>query len=201
MNILKARYSKLGYTFSTEDKYLYYEISDDIFNTITDEEERQTVFKIDGKLVRCATVLRPLSGYENGLKNNNDDQAMLKSIYTEFAYNKHAKKHKSDRRDKGYINYLKDLEDTDPEDYYGLLKEYLTADTMDYIDSKVVFGYLGHEGRTIETDKVIRDFLRDNPDLIKKVNDEFLTSRDGRHFMDSCTGPDDLRKYLIGVFK
>lgn len=101
-----------------------------------------------------------------------------------------------DRKDKGYINHVKAFSKVEPEDYYGLLGKYLTKETHKYIESRCVFGYLGHEDRTKETDKVICEFLDENPDMKERVNRDFLCSGIGRHYMDNYSGPEDLRKFL-----
>ena len=55
---------------------------------------------------------------------------------------------------------------------------------------------LGHEERTKESDKVICEFLDENPDMIEKVNSGFLRNSTGRHYMDNYTSPEELRKFL-----
>ena len=96
----------------------------------------------------------------------------------------------------GYITYTKDYESEQPEDYYGLLEKYLTKETLDYLNGGIVFGYLGHEERTKESDKVICEFLDENPDMKEKVNSGFLRNSAGRHYMDNYTSPEELRKFL-----
>lgn len=122
-------------------------------------------------------------------------QGQLKSLY-----DKHLKLSKEKvydaRRDMGYINYTEDYESEQPEDYYGLLEKYLTKETLDYLNSGIVFGYLGHEERTKESDKVICEFLDENPDMKEKVNSGFLRNSTGRHFMDNCPSQEELRKFL-----
>lgn len=114
--------------------------------------------------------------------------------------NKHYKATKeqeySVRKDKGYITYTKEYDNMKPEDYYGLLEKYFTKETHDYLERGIVFGYLGHEERTKETDKVVREFLNENPDMKERVNAYFLTSSTGRHYMDNYTSPKELRKFL-----
>lgn len=151
--------------------------------------------KIDGKLVRCSAHFKSLDKYDKDLKGNEDKQGYLESMYNKH-YKLTRKAEQDDRRDRGYINFLKDYDSVKPEDYYGLLYKYLTINTLDYIDNKFVFGYLGHEDRTIETDQVICDFLDENPELIATINNEFLINAAGRHYMDICDGPEDLRDYL-----
>lgn len=196
LNINAIRYGKNDYTFSSNDKYLYFEVEDDVFNQQEDEEDLQNIQNIDGKLVRCAANFEFIDYYNRDLKKADKD----KQDYLESMYKKHykltRKAEQDDRRDRGYINFLKDYDSIKPDDYYGLLYKYLTINTLDYIDNKFVFGYLGHEDRTIETDQVICDFLDENPELTATINNEFLTNAAGRHYMDLCDGPEDLRDYL-----
>lgn len=158
LNINAIRYGENDYTFSSNDKYLYFEVEDDVFNQQEDEEDLQNIQNIDGKLVRCAANFEFIDYYNRDLKKaDKDKQDYLDSMYTKH-YKLTRKAEQDDRRDRGYINFLKDYESLKPEDYYGLLYKYLTINTLDYIDNKFVFGYLGHEDRTMETDQVICDF-------------------------------------------
>ena len=147
MNIYKIRFGYEEYKYTSDDKYLYREVDDDVFNTNEDEETRQTVFEIDGKLVRCSSIFMYSEQYNNFLKRFGDRSDELKVIYEKFLKLLRTSI-QDDRRDKGYITNLKDFEDLEPEDYYGLLEKYFTENTRKYIDSKIVFGYLGHEDRT-----------------------------------------------------
>ena len=122
-------------------------------------------------------------------------QGQLKSLYDKHFKLSREKVYDA-RRDMGYINCTKDYESEQPEDYYGLLEKYLTKETLDYLNSGIVFGYLGHEERTKESDKVICEFLDENHDMKEKVNRNFLTSSIGRHYMDNCPSPEELRKFL-----
>lgn len=89
------------------------------------------------------------------------------------------------------------VKDSELEDYYGLLKKYLTWRTLLYIKTaKPVRGYLGHENRTRETDHAICHFLDKNPHLIKEVNNAFLTGSDGWNFMYICNGYKHLMNML-----
>lgn len=194
MNIYKIRYGYEEYKYTSDDKCLYYEVDDDIFNTNENEETKQEIFKIDGKLVRCAYKFRNLGRYAKDLKEYTNSEN-LKLIYKKFIELSKIANY-DDRRDRGYINYLKDFEDTEPEDYYGLLEKYFTQHTRDYINSKIVFGYLGHADRTKESDQAICEFLEENPDLIQVVNDEFFTHSAGRHYMNNYQGPEQLKEYL-----
>lgn len=54
LNIQKVRYGQGEGTFTSRDKSLFFEIDDDVFNEVADEEECQEVHNIDGKLVRCS---------------------------------------------------------------------------------------------------------------------------------------------------
>lgn len=54
LNINVIRYGEDDHTFSSNDKYLYFEVEDDVFNQQEDEEDLQNIQNIDGKLVRCA---------------------------------------------------------------------------------------------------------------------------------------------------
>ena len=196
LNINAIRYGKNDYTFSSNDKYLYFEVEDDVFNSKEDEEDLQNIQNIDGKLVRCAANFEFIDCYNRDLKKaDKDKQDYLDSMYKKH-YKLTRKAEQDDRRDRGYINFLKDYDSVEPEDYYGLLYKYLTINTLDYIDNKFVFGYLGHEDRTMGTDQVICDFLDENPELTATINNEFLTNAAGRHYMDLCDGPEDLRDYL-----
>ena len=196
LNIQCIRYGRGDHSYSTDDKWLYFELGDDAFNEIATEEELQNIQNIDGKLVRCTVGFKYLSNYERDVKKTDSDtQTHLKSMF-----NKHYRAVKSQvqdaRKDRGYINYTKDYDKIELEDYYGLLEKYLTKETLDYIDSKIVFGYLGHEERTKESDKVICEFLEENPDMKEKVNSGFLRNSVGRHYMDNYSSPEELRKFL-----
>lgn len=196
LNIQCVRYSFGEYSYTSDDKWLYFELDDDAFNEIADEEEKQNIQNIDGKLVRCTYGRSYLSVYgREAKKTDNATQEYLKSML-----NKHYKATKeqeySTRKDKGYITYTQDLDSMKPEDYYGLLEKYFTKRTLKYLDGGIVFGYLGHEERTLETDKVICEFLDEHPDMKERVNVYFLTSGTGRHYMDNYSGPKELRKFL-----
>lgn len=195
MNIYKIRFGYEEYKYTSDDKCLYREVDDDVFNVNEDEETRQTVFEIDGKLVRCSSIFMYSEQYNNFLKRFGDRSDELKVIYEKFLKLLRTSI-QDERRDKGYITNLKDFEDLEPEDYYGLLEKYFTENTRKYIDSKIVFGYLGHEDRTRESDQAICEFLEENPDLINVVNSEFLTHSAGRHYMDNYQGPEKLKEYL-----
>ncbi len=195
MNIYKIRFGYEEYKYTSDDKHLYREVDDDVFNANEDEETRQTVFEIDGKLVRCSSIFMYSEQYNNFLKRFGDRSDELKVIYEKFLKLLRTSI-QDERRDKGYITNLKDFEDLEPEDYYGLLEKYFTENTRKYIDSKIVFGYLGHEDRTRESDQAICEFLEENPDLINVVNSEFLTHSAGRHYMDNYQGPEKLKEYL-----
>lgn len=54
LNIQKVRYGQGDNTYSSRDKELFFEVDDEVFNEIEDEEECQEVHNIDGKLVRCS---------------------------------------------------------------------------------------------------------------------------------------------------
>ena len=195
MNIYKIRFGYEEYKYTSDDKCLYREVDDDVFNANEDEETRQTVFEIDGKLVRCSSIFMYSEQYNNFLKRFGDRSDELKVIYEKFLKLLRTSI-QDERRDKGYITNLKDFEDLEPEDYYGLLEKYFTENTRKYIDSKIVFGYLGHEDRTRESDQAICEFLEENPDLINVVNSEFLTHSAGRHYTDNYQGPEKLKEYL-----
>ena len=196
LNIQKVRYGQGKGTFTSRDKSLFFEIDDDVFNEIADEEECQEVQNIDGKLVRRSYEFKPMSKYEIDAKNID----LTQQEYLETLYNKHFKLCQEGvygaRKDKGYINYTKDYDSMKPEDYYGLLEKYFTQGTLKYLDGGVVFGYLGHEERTLETDKVIYEFLDKNTDMKERVNSGFLCHSAGRHYMDNCPSPEELRKFL-----
>ena len=196
LNIQKVRYGQGKGTFTSRDKELFFEIDDDVFNEIADEEECQEVHNIDGKLVRCSYRFKPMSKYEIDMK----DVDFVKQWRLKSLYDKHFKLSREKvydaRRDMGYINYTKDYESEQPEDFYGLLEKYLTKETLKYIDGGCVFGYLGHEDRTKETDKVICEFLDENPNMKERVTTCFLTNGTGRHYMDNYSGPKELRKFL-----
>lgn len=195
MNIYKIRFGYEEYKYTSDDKYLYHEVDDDAFNANEDEETRQTVFEIDGKLVKCSSIFMYSEQYNNYLKRFGDRSDELKVIYEKFLKLLRTSI-QDDRKDKGYITNLKDFEDLEPEDYYGLLEKYFTENTRKYIDSKIVFGYLGHNDRTKESDQVICDFLEENSDLVQVVNDEFFTHSAGRHYMDNYQGLEQLKEYL-----
>ena len=195
MNIYKIRFGYEENRYTSDDKYIYREVDDDVFNANEDEETRQTVFEIDGKLVRCSSIFMYSEQYNNYLKRFGDRSDELKIIYEKFLKLLRTSI-QDERRDKGYITNLKDFEDLEPEDYYGLLEKYFTENTRKYIDSKIVFGYLGHNNRTKESDQAICEFLEENPDLIQVVNDEFFTHSAGRHYMDNYQGPEKLKEYL-----
>lgn len=196
LNIQKIRYGKDDHTYSSRDKELFFEVDDDVFNAIEDEETRQDIQNINGKLVRRSYEFKPMSKYEIDAKNID----LTQQEYLETLYNKHFKLCQEEvydaRKDKGYINYTKDYDSMKPEDYYGLLEKYFTQGTLKYLDGGVVFGYLGHEERTLETDKVICEFLDENPDMKEQVNNGFLCHSAGRHYMDNYTSPEELRKFL-----
>lgn len=196
LNIMRIRYDRDEHTFSTDGKVLYFEVEDEEFNQREDEETLQNIQEIDGKLVRCGARFEYLDRYHRDInKTDNDKQDYLKSFYKKYL--ELTKTAQQDaRRDRGYINYTKDYDSIQPEDYYGLLQKYFTPHTLKYIDSKLVFGYLGHEDRTKETDQVICDFLEENPELIATINSEFLTHGAGRHYMDTYGGPEHLRQFF-----
>lgn len=167
-----------------------------LFNEIASAEDCQDIQNIDGKLVRCTYRFRYLSNYERDAKGIDlNQQEYLKSLHNKYFRLRREGVYAS-RRDKGYINSVKDYEKMESKDYYGLLEKYFTKETLDYIDSKIVFGYLGHEDRTLETDKVICEFLDENPDMKEKVNSGFLRNSTGRHYMDNYSSPKELRKFL-----
>lgn len=197
MNIYKIRYGYEYSRYTSDDKYLYCEVDDNMFNELNDDKTRQEIFEIDGKLVRCASTFKNLDRYARDLKEyaNSED---LKLIYDKFIELSKTATYDA-RRDRGYINYLKDFEDTEPEDYYGLLEKYFTEHTRDYVNNKIVFGYLGHSDRTKESDQAICEFLEENPDLIPIVNEEFFTHSAGRHYMDNHQGPEKLKEYLSRI--
>lgn len=195
MNIYKIRFGHEENRYTSDDKYIYREVDDDVFNANEDEETRQTVFEINGKLVRCSSIFMYSEQYNNYLKRFGDRSDELKIIYEKFLKLLRTSI-QDERRDKGYITNLKDFEDLEPEDYNGLLEKYFTENTRKYIDSKIVFGYLGHNDRTKESDQAICELLEENPDLIQVVNDEFFTHSAGRHYMDNYQGPEKLKEYL-----
>lgn len=196
LNIQKVRYGQGKGTFTPRDKELFFEVDDDVFNEIANEEECQEVHNIDNKLVRCSYRFKPMSKYEIDMKDVDFvKQGHLKSLY-EKHFRLSQEKEYDARRDRGYINYTKHYGNIEPEDYYGLLEKYLTKETHDYLASKIVFGYLGHEDRTKESDKVICEFLDEHPNMKERVNSGFLTNSTGRHFMDNYRSPEELRKFL-----
>lgn len=196
LNIQKIRYGKDDHTYSSRDKELFFEVDDDVFSEIEDEETCQDIQNINSKLVRCSYGFKPRSKYEIDVKNVDFvKQWQLKSLYDKYLKLSKEKVYDA-RRDSGYINYTKDLDSMKSEDYYGLLEKYLTKETHDYLDSGIVFGYLGHEERTLELDKVICEFLDENPDMKERVNSGFLRNSVGRHYMDNCPSPEELRKFL-----
>jgi len=158
LNIQKVRYGQDDYTYSSRDKELFFEVDDEVFNEIEDEETCQDIQNIGGKLVRCSYGFKPMSKYEIDMKNVDFvKQGHLKSLYDKHSKLSREKVYDA-RRDMGYINYTKDYESEQPEDYYGLLEKYLTKETLDYLNSGIIFGYLGHEERTKELDKIICEF-------------------------------------------
>ena len=196
LNIQCVRYSFGEYSYTSEDKWLYFELDDDAFNEIADEEEKQNIQNIDGKLVRCTYGRSYLSVYDReAKKTDNATQEYLKSMLNKH-YTAAREQEYSTRKDKGYISGVKDYDKMKPEDYYGLLEKYLTKETLKYLERGIVFGYLGHEERTLETDKVVCEFLDENPDMKERVNTYFLTNSAGRHYMDNYTSPKELRKFL-----
>lgn len=196
LNIQSVRYGSESYSYTSGDKWLYFELGDDAFNEIADEEEQQNISSVDGKLVRCTYGFEYLSKYDRDAKKTDEaTQEYLKSMCSKY-YKASREQEYTTRKDKGYITYTQDLDSMKPEDYYGLLEKYFTKGTLKYLDGGIVFGYLGHEERTLETDKVICEFLDENPDMKERVNTYFLTSGTGRHYMDNYTSPEDLRKFL-----
>lgn len=196
LNIQYVRYGQDDYTYTRDDKCLYFELDDDTFNSIADVEEKQNIQNIEGKLVRCTYGFEYLSKYDlDAKKFDGTTQAYLESIFKKH-YNASKEQEYTERKDKGYINYVKDYDKGTSEDYYGLLEKCFTKETLKYLDGGIVFGYLGHEERTKETDKVICEFLDENPDMKERVNRDFLTSGTGRHYMDNCPSPEELRKFL-----
>lgn len=196
LNIMRIRYDRDEHTFTMDGEVLYFELEDEEFNLREDEEALQNIQEIDGKLVRCGACFEYLDRYYRDIaKTDNDEQDYLESLYKKH-YELTKTAQQDARRDRGYINYLKDYDSIEPEDYYGLLQKYFTPHTLEYINSKLVFGYLGHEDRTKETDQVICDFLEENPELIETINSQFLTHGAGRHYMDTYDGPEHLRHFL-----
>lgn len=199
INIISIRYGREENTYTSRDKNLYFEVDDREFESVADEESIHNVRVIEKNLVRWCTDFRYLSQYQKDVKKADLAQQKWLEQLCKQHYNLTVEARQNSRKDAGYINYTKNYEDVQPEDYYGLLKKYLTADTMKYLETGLVFGYLGHSERTKETDKVICEFLDENPDLINTVNTEFLTSSFGRHFMDNYENPEQLKKFLKGL--
>lgn len=196
LNIQYVRYGQDDHTYTKDDKRLYFELDDDAFNSIADAEEMQNIQNVDGKLVRCTYGFEYLSKYARDAKKfDSTTQAYLESMFKKH-HRVSKEQEYTERKDKGYINYTKDLDNMNLEDYYGLLEKYFTKGTLKYLDGGIVFGHLGHEERTLETDKVICEFLDEHPDMKEKVNVYFLTSGTGRHYMDNYSGPKELRKFL-----
>lgn len=151
--------------------------------------------------MRGSYEFKPMSKYEIDRKNVDFvKQGHLKSLYDRHLKLSREKVYDA-RRDMGYINYTKDYESEQPEDFYGLLEKYLTKETLDYLNGGIVFGYLGHEERTKESDKVICEFLDENPDMKEKVNSGFLRNSAGRHYMDNFDNPTQLKKFLRELCK
>lgn len=196
LNIKCIRYGKGSHEYTSDDKWLYFELDDDAFTSVAKEEELQNVQNINGKFVRCTYGFGYLSKYDRDAKKTDDTtQKYLETLFDKH-YKAMKKREYDDRKDKGYINHVKAFSNVEPEDYYGLLGKYLTKETLKYIEGGCVFGYLGHEDRTKETDKVICEFLDEHSDMKERVNREFLCSGVGRHYMDNYSGPEDLRKFL-----
>ena len=83
LNINVIRYGEDDHTFSSNDKYLYFEVEDDVFNQQEDEEDLQNIQNIDGKLVRCAANFEFINNYNRDLKKaDKDKQDYLESMYT-----------------------------------------------------------------------------------------------------------------------
>lgn len=81
-----------------------------------------------------------------------------------------------------------------------LEKLYNNKIIQEYIDEfETVFGYLGHENRTDETDLVLESLLN-NEYAMKIFNEDdiadWICSRPARHFMDMC---DNLRYFKNNV--
>jgi len=95
------------------------------------------------------------------------------------------------RKEEGFI-YCKKYDQMTAEDYKGSLDKALNQDTINYISSGVIAGYLGHSARKHEHDKYIERVI-DN--LTMTVDDvevnkwdvlsSWLSSTDARHWMDS----------------
>lgn len=45
LNINAVRYGKNNHTFSSDDKYLYFEVEDDVFNSQENEDDLQNIQK------------------------------------------------------------------------------------------------------------------------------------------------------------
>jgi len=91
----------------------------------------------------------------------------------------------------GFI-YYKKYDQMTLEDYKGSLDKALTQDTIDYISSGVVAGYLGHSARKHEHDKYVEKVIEnltmtvDDIEVNKwDVLSSWLSSTDARHWMDS----------------
>lgn len=70
----------------------------------------------------------------------------------------------------------------------------------DYLNQNLVFGYLGHEHRTEETDRELEDLLKYNLGLNPKLEDMIATwmcSRNARHFMDLCDDIEFFRENIV----
>ena len=197
LNIQCIRYGSGEHYYSSNDKWLYFELDDDAFNEIATEEELQNVQNIDGKLVRCLLDFKHYAiSYARDVKKTDDTtQEYLESMFSKH-YKATLAQEQSTRKDKGYINGVKDYDKMKPEDYYGLLEKYLTKETLKYLDGGVVFGYIWHEERTKESQKVISEFLYEKTDKKEKVKIVLLRNGTGRHFMDNCPSPEELRKFL-----
>jgi len=70
-----------------------------------------------------------------------------------------------------------------PKEYQGGFSNEVFEALKEYASSGLVFGYLGHEGRTIELDKVIEEELK-NMGLTPHLMYCWISSTDGRHTMD-----------------
>ena len=44
LNIQSVRYGSESYSYTSDDKWLYFELGDDAFNEIADEEKQQNIY-------------------------------------------------------------------------------------------------------------------------------------------------------------
>jgi hypothetical protein len=134
-----------------------------------------------------------LTDYEYNSRRKEIETLFIKGYpqETESYWNKQDDIRNEQRKIDGFVSHKKYGTMT-ADDYKGSLKNTLTEITLQYINSGLVCGYLGHSARKYEHDVIIEKLFEnvaitvDGNEVNKwDVLSTWLTSTDARHFMDS----------------